>query len=101
MATYSDLLKADDGKPETVAPYQQLSIKWDDPSDAPDAGVKSFGTMTPIVMAGYEARKRRSPGVTAGPRPTRADIRLGLDADGELYVTSKIDGMIRAIVAAE
>jgi hypothetical protein len=29
----------------------------------------------------------------------RADIRLGMDSDGELYVLSKSDGMIRRIVA--
>jgi glucose/arabinose dehydrogenase len=101
VANYADLLKADDGKPETMAAYEQLAIKWNDPSDAPDAGLKSYGTMAPIVMAGYDARKRQTPGVAAGPRPTRADIRLGMDAAGELYITSKVDGMIRAIVDAE
>jgi hypothetical protein len=29
----------------------------------------------------------------------RADIRLGMDSDGELYVMSKSDGMVRRIVA--
>ena len=84
-----------------MAAYEQIAIKWDDPSDEPDAGLKSYGTMAPIVVAGYEARKRQTPGVVGGPRPTRADIRLGVDAAGELYITSKVDGMIRAIVGAE
>jgi hypothetical protein len=33
--------------------------------------------------------------------PGRADIRLAVDATGELYVVSKTDGMIRAVVGAE
>jgi hypothetical protein len=30
--------------------------------------------------------------------PGRADIRFAADASGELYLLSKVDGMIRALV---
>lgn len=96
-AAYADLLAADDGKPDTLAPYTPIDLRWDDPSDSPDAGQKVYPTMAPIVFAGYEARKRLTPGVESGPRPTRADIRLAVDAAGELYILSKVDGMIRAV----
>jgi hypothetical protein len=33
--------------------------------------------------------------------PGRADIRLALDASGELLISSKIDGMLREVVRAE
>ena len=99
-AEYADLLNADDGKPDTMAEVKNISLRWDDPADTPDTGVQPFPTMNPIVVAGYEARKRATPGVQSGPRPTRADIRLAVDASGELYVLSKVDGMIRAVVAA-
>ena len=39
-------------------------------------------------------RRRRYP-----LRPGRADIRLALGGDGEIYVLSKSDGMIRKLVA--
>jgi hypothetical protein len=57
--------------------------------------------MRPAVTAGYEARRRAEPSAPAGRVPGRADIRLAVDAAGELYVVSKTDGMIRAVVGAE
>jgi hypothetical protein len=42
-----------------------------------------------------------SPDVRRDISGGRADIRLALDGDGELYILSKSDGMIRAVVGAE
>jgi hypothetical protein len=36
---------------------------------------------------------------TMGVSLTRADLHLGLSRDGEIFVTSRQDGMIRMLVA--
>jgi hypothetical protein len=97
-ANYQEMLKADDGKPDTVASKHAIQIRWDNPNDAPDAGPAAYPTMNPIVVAGYQARRRADP-AAQGPMPARADIRFGLDASGEVFILSKVDGMIRTIVA--
>jgi hypothetical protein len=99
-ANYDEMLAADDGKPETVAEMHEISIRWNAPND-PAAAPQVSPTMRPVVVAGYESRRRAEPSAPAGRVPGRADIRLAVDAQGELYVVSKTDGMIRAIVGAE
>jgi hypothetical protein len=99
-ASYDEMLAADDGKPETTAEMHEISIRWKAPND-PDAVPQVSPTMRPVVTAGYEARRRAEPSAPAGRVPGRADIRLSVDAAGELYVVSKTDGMIRAVVGAE
>jgi len=96
-ADYQEMLKADDGKPETVAAKHEIQIHWDDPNDAPDGGNVAYSTFNPIVIAGYQARRRVDP-TAQGARPARADIRFGLDASGEIFILSKVDGMIRTVV---
>jgi len=98
-ADYGEMLAADDGKPDTVAALHDVVLQWDDPNDAPDAGTAIFPTMRPIVVAGYEARRRSQPPSSA-PMPARADIRFGLDANGEIFILSKVDGMVRTVVGA-
>jgi hypothetical protein len=98
-ANYTDMLAADDGKPATMAAMHPIEVRWNDPHDAPDAGAKTYPTMNPIVVAGYQARRRADPAATA-PMPARADIRFGFDANGEFYILSKVDGLIRAVVGA-
>jgi hypothetical protein len=59
--------------------------------------------MFPIAEAGYRARGGRNPrlpGNAAVTKGGRADARLAVDANGELYLYTKSDGMIRAIVGA-
>ncbi|HWB29946.1 MAG TPA: PQQ-dependent sugar dehydrogenase [Vicinamibacterales bacterium] len=99
-ASYDEMLAADDGRPETTAEMHEVSIRWKAPND-PAAAPQVSPTMRPVVAAGYEARRRAEPSAPAGRVPGRADIRLALDAQGELYVVSKTDGMIRAVVGAE
>jgi Glucose / Sorbosone dehydrogenase len=98
-ANYAEMLAADDGKPGTMAALHEVHVRWDDPNDAPDAGSKVFPTMTPVVVAGYQWRRQADPGATT-PMPARADIRFGFDASGEVYILSKVDGMVRAVVNA-
>ena len=98
-ADYQEMLKADDGKPDTLAARHEVQIRWDDPNDSPDAGPRAFPTMNPVVVAGYQARRRADP-AARGSMPARADIRFGLDASGEIFILSKVDGMIRSVVAA-
>jgi hypothetical protein len=57
-----------------------------------------------IVETTYEARGGQDPNLPGGANVTgnfgRADIRFVVDEDGELYILSKSDGMIRAIVGS-
>jgi hypothetical protein len=96
---YAEMLAADDGKPETTAEMHEISVRWRNPDGAAPAGSQVSPTMRPVVAAGYAARKRLETGTQDGRVPGRADIRLALDAKGELLVVSKIDGMIREVTA--
>jgi hypothetical protein len=93
------MLAADDGNPATRAEVQPVTFLWDDPNDSPDSGVESYDRLYPVVLSGYDFRGGAGDGLP-GTAPIsgegRADIRLALDAAGELYVTSKSDGMIRS-----
>jgi len=40
------------------------------------------------------------PGTAKVAESGRADIHLSVDSEGELYILSKSDGMIRAVVGA-
>ena len=57
--------------------------------------------MWQIVEAAYHARGGRDPdlpGRSTVSGSGRVDLRFAEDADGELYVLSKSDGMIRKVV---
>ena len=55
--------------------------------------------MADIVIAAYEKRRSEA-GLSARAPIERPDIRLHVDEQGELYITSKVDGVIRAITGA-
>jgi hypothetical protein len=109
-----EMLAADDDNPSTVAEIHSLDILWDDPNDSPDEGPQNYSTIMPggavhgpmfqISRAAYEFRGGQDPNlpgnaaVTGGNNIGRADIRIQIDEAGELYILSKSDGMIRAIV---
>jgi hypothetical protein len=109
---FAEMLAADDGNPATMATIHSLKIFWDDPNDGVTQGVKEFSTiqsdggvlgpMFQIIERTYEARGGQDPNLPGGADVTgpngRADIRLQVDEAGELYILSKSDGMIRAIV---
>jgi hypothetical protein len=114
---FEEMLAADDGDPTTQAAIHSLNILWNDPNDAPDDGEELYttdtssnavrGPMFPIIHNTYIDRTglpASSPlPQTANVTGTfgRADIRIAIDAEGELYILSKSDGMIRAIVGPE
>ncbi len=97
------MLAADDGNPASLAVPQPLVLRWDDPHDSPDQGPQEYDRFFEIVEAGYDHRggvDADLPGGATISGTGRADIRLALDAEGELYVTSKSDGMIRRLMGA-
>lgn len=109
-----EMLSADDGNPNTLADIHSFNVLWDNPNDAPNTGEELYQMITPdgavlgplhqIVEAGYEARggtDENLPGSAGVTNPYgRADIRIQVDANGELYILSKSDGMIRYITEA-
>ena len=102
-ADYKDMLAADDGKPGTMAAIHEVKLLWNDPNDSPDAGKKLYDSMFPIVEAAYHARGGKSPRLPGRDELVfkgRSDVRFSVDANGELYLYSKGDGIIRAVVEA-
>ena len=97
---YQDLLKADDGNPDTMAERHEIQLRWDDPNDTPDAGKQIYPSMYPIAMSAYHARGGKDPDLPGRATVSgtgRADAHFAVDAGGELYVFSKTDGMLRVV----
>jgi mono/diheme cytochrome c family protein len=83
-AEMADVLRADDADPATVAPIHEV-----------DAGLRRLAEET------FRARGGRGdalPGAAAVSGRGRVDMRFGEDSDGELYILTKSDGMIRHVV---
>jgi len=72
--------KADDGIPETVAPVEELQLYVKGPN-----GNRVYVTLRDLVEK------------TMGAGMTRADLHIGRSRDGELFITSRQDGMIRML----
>jgi hypothetical protein len=92
-AEMKEMLAADDGDPKTMAEMHDVKIAWSD---------NVYRTMAPINEIAYHARGGKAehlPGADRVPGG-RSDLRLGMDARGELYIMTKSDGMIRAVVGA-
>jgi Glucose / Sorbosone dehydrogenase len=86
--------------PASQAAFEALQIQWDDP--ATPAGPQTYTRFFEIVQTAYHTRGGTDadlPGGSTISGTGRADIRLVADAEGELYVISKSDGMIRALNA--
>ncbi|HEY8520018.1 MAG TPA: PQQ-dependent sugar dehydrogenase [Gammaproteobacteria bacterium] len=78
-------LKAvDDGVPRTVAPVEEIQLY-----ERNSRGERVYVTLRELI--------ERTNGITA----TRADLHIGRSRDGELYITSRQDGMIRMLVPDE
>ena len=78
-----------------------MKIAWDDPNDVPDAGKKVYDSMFPIAEAAYHFRGGKDPdlpGRSLVSGEGRADAHVAMDDRGELYIFTKTDGMIRAVV---
>ena len=86
-ANRADILAADDDNPTTVAPIHEI-----------DAGLRRLTEET------YRSRGGKGealPGMGAMAGRGRVDLRFGVDNDGELYILTKSDGMIRKVVGAK
>ena len=96
---YQEMLKADDGNPDTMAPMHEIQIRWDDPNDSPDARQEDLSDDVSDCEAAYHARGGKDPDLPGRATVSgsgRADAHFAVDAAGELYIFSKTDGMIRA-----
>ena len=81
-ADVAALKKADDGVPQTVAPIEEIQLF------VRNAG----GQRTDVTLQELVNR-------TMGTTITRADLHLGVSRDGELFLTSRQDGVIRMLAA--
>jgi hypothetical protein len=80
-ADLAALKKADDGIPQTVAPIEEIQLYT----------VDANGTRTNVSLQELIDR-------TMGTKISRADLHIGRSRDGELFITSRQDGMIRMLV---
>jgi hypothetical protein len=81
MSDLAALKKADDGIPQTVAPIEEIQLYVCDAS-----GNRTYVTFRELVEAAL------------GATVARADLHIGRSRDGELFITSRQDGMIRMLV---
>jgi hypothetical protein len=95
-ADYAEMVRADDGRPDTMAAMHPVQIR----TRAAGGPEQTFPSLFPIVAAAYHARGGVDPdlpGASDVLGTGRADIRLAVDARGELFILSKVDGMIRSV----
>ena len=83
-AEMADVLRADDDSPATLAPIHEI-----------DAGLRRLTEATFRTRGG---RGETLPGAAAVAGRGRVDLRFAEDRDGEIYVLTKSDGMIRQVV---
>jgi mono/diheme cytochrome c family protein len=86
-ANRAEVLAADDDSPTTVAPIHEI-----------DSDLRRLTEQT------YRSRGGKGeliPGMGAMAGRGRVDLRFALDNDGELYILTKSDGMIRKVVGAK
>ena len=80
-ADLAAMKKADDGIPATVAPVEEIQLFTRDAG-----GNRTYVSFRELVEA------------TNGATATRADLHISRSRDGELFLTSRQDGMIRMLV---
>jgi glucose/arabinose dehydrogenase len=98
-ADFKEMLAADDGEPNTMAEIHPMKIRWTKPGGASEV----YSSMAAITESAYHARggtAKGLPGFAKVPNGGRADIHFWEDAEGELYILSKSDGMIRLVTGA-
>jgi glucose/sorbosone dehydrogenase len=81
VADLAAMKKADDGIPHTVAPVEEVQLYVRDAS----------GKRVDVTLHDLIAQAMGKPA-------TRADLHIGQSRDGELFLTSRQDGMIRMLV---
>jgi mono/diheme cytochrome c family protein len=85
-ANRADVLAADDGNATTVAPIYEA-----------DADLRR---LTEGMYRERGGKGEALPGMAAIAGRGRVDFRFAMDNDGELYILTKSDGMIRKVVGA-
>ena len=95
---FKDMVTADGGDPKTMAPLHAVKILW----TRPDGVKELYGSMAPVTATAYHARGGKAATLPGRARVAggRADIHFLIDDAGELYILSKSDGVIRAVVGA-
>jgi hypothetical protein len=112
----AEMVARDDGVRTTVADIHEMQLVYNHPNDNPDAGLNRWRlwdavTVTYTNRGGSPPAGQRLPGgnntyttwandiygVAYGRG--RADLRLALGDDDEIYVITKTDGMIRKLTA--
>jgi hypothetical protein len=88
---FAEMLAAQQSKGQKLAEMHEMVLEWNG---------QQYSTMAEIVAAGYDSRQKETPGTPPRKAPNRPDIRLHIDDQGELYITSKVDGMIRIVTGA-
>ena len=81
VADLDAMKKADDGIPQTVAPVEEIQLYVRDAS-----GNRTYVTLRELIEAAM------------GATITRADLQISRSRDGELFITSRQDGIIRMLV---
>jgi hypothetical protein len=81
VADLAAMKKADDGVPQTIAPVEEVQLYTRDAS-----GSRTYVTFRELAEA------------TMGATLPRADLHISRSRDGELFLTSRQDGMIRMLV---
>ena len=111
----NEILAADDGVRATQATIREIQVAFNSPYDSPDQGVTNR-RLFDIVSEAYKQKGGTSTtalpgsatvtGLTGTNMPGgvpfgggRADIRLALGDDNEIYVISKSDASIRKMTA--
>lgn len=83
-ADWEDVVAADDGNPETLAPIRE--IEW------------NLRALTEETFQARGGEGETLPGVARASGFGRVDLRFAVDDEGEIYVLTKSDGMIRKVV---
>jgi glucose/arabinose dehydrogenase/mono/diheme cytochrome c family protein len=86
-ANRADTLAADDDNPTTIAPIYEIDTD-----------------LRRLTEKSYRSRGGKGealPGMGAQAGRGRVDLRFATDNDGELYILTKSDGMIRKVVGAK
>jgi mono/diheme cytochrome c family protein len=86
-ADRADMLSADDDNPTTVAQIHEIDT--------------DLRRLTEESYRGRGGKGEALPGMGAQAGRGRVDLRFAIDNDGELYILTKSDGMIRKVIGAK
>ena len=94
-ADFQDMLSADGSRPPRMAQLHELRVSWNG---------RVYPTLFDIVRTAYHARGGKHadlPGRATLAPNGRVDVRFAVDRDGELYLLTKSDGVIRKVVGLQ